>query len=105
LLDELKTAVSDKCHIETNLPRHVGVEFYKTEEHAIRLQIVNFDHPNIISNTAITIHEKEFATDSFEVSYLLPTGKESNIISAKNGTLTIPLIDFDLLQTVEITKQ
>ncbi len=104
LLTELNSLLADKTHIETNLPRHVGVEYYKTASDTYRLHIVNFRHPETIKDAEITIHN-EFKTGStLAVDYLTVAGKEHKELKVDGSKLVIPLSDFNLLETIELKK-
>ena len=103
LLSALKSMLIDKMHIETNLPRHAGVEFYKTQTGALRLHIVNYRHPELISNATIEIHN-EFADNiKIKAEYLTENSQAEKILEVNNGKLLIPMIDFSLMETVEIS--
>ena len=106
LLSTLDSMLDGKPRVETNLPRHVGVEFFRIASDGWRVHFVNFRNPDVIRDAKITIYSDFFNQQSLDLTFLSEKGDQSvSTTSAGQGEITFNLDKFHLMLTAEITPK
>ncbi len=99
----IKSLLADCFHIETNLPRYVGVEYYTVKDDILRLHIVNFAYPKRkVQDKFIAIISPKLTNAEYTVVYYQQGKVENKSVSFVENELKIPLSDFELLLSLEI---
>lgn len=113
LLTSIDELLDDRMKIETDLPRHIGVEYFTTFSGSYRIHLVNYKyspHQGAVDSDAaatvlgtVIIHNLFAGGEKFKVSYLTEQEEFSTTIISHNRSLAIPLPHFRLMATIEFT--
>jgi hypothetical protein len=84
---------------ETDLPRYVGIEYYRIRE-GYRIHLVNYRHPKPVPASTMTLRVPESV---HAVEWQTPTGdKTLTAVRKPDGAITLAAPSFDLLATMSI---
>ncbi|MFA6294412.1 MAG: hypothetical protein WC637_21660 [Victivallales bacterium] len=100
--DAVRSLITDKWRLRTDLLRHVGVETY-TIANGYRVQFVNYRHPDPTAACKLTLKVPEAVSGSVQATWEAPEGTRmlSHRTTAE-GSLEVELPSFTLLATLSV---
>ncbi len=104
-ISSVENLLCDCLHVDSDLPRYVGVEYYVTNNKTLRMHLVNFSYPKqSVYNKTLSIILPPLANGKCEITYFQLRNVKTETARVENNILNIRLPKFDLLLTVEICE-
>ncbi len=99
LLQSIEALLGSRKRVETELPRHVGVEYYRIPG-GYRIQMINYRHPAPAPAAAMTLRLPETVQT---VEWQTPEGDKTLAVARKpEGAVALSIPSFDLLATMTL---